>query len=1022
MSQISDEMKSYLGSASMTDEEFLEHYGMPRRSGRYPYGSGKDPYQRTGDFLSRVEELKKQGWEETPENIKEEFRLNTTKYRMEKTISTNERRALQVARAKSLKEDGLNVSKIGKEMGVNESTVRSWLNEDSERRMRKAQETANFLKERVEKDRMIEVGAGTEIELGITRQKLDTALYMLEREGYGVYSNRIPQVTNKNQMTTQKVLCAKDIKPKPGKKSPQEIYEYDKIKTVKEFTSRDGGDSFEKKFNYPASLDRKRLYIRYPDEGGAEKDGIIELRRGVADLSLGNSRYSQVRILVDGKSYLKGMAVYADDKDMPAGKDIVFNTSKKRGSDEWTVVMKKIKDDPDNPFGSAIKDIEQGGQYWYDPATGKRVSANDKSVKNKKLGLINKRADEGDWSEWADALPSQFLGKQSKELARKQLALAKANKEAEFDDYMQLNNPTIKKHYLNKFAESCESAAVDLKAAALPGQKYHVIIPIGTLKDTEIYAPRYPEGSKLALIRYPHGGIFEIPIVTVTHKNPLAKKIIGTDSEDAVGITAKVAERLSGADFDGDTVMCIPTHDRGGKVRITNKDELDGLKNFNNKDSYGYDDSKVDSKGNVHYYRNGKEFKIMQNTNLEMGKISNLITDMTLGGADDKKLAAAVKHSMVVIDAEKHKLDYRQSYIDNNIAALKKEYQIKIDKNGNITYGGAATILSRSKSPVDVDKRRGQPKVNQKGKEWYDPNKPEGSLIYTKAYDKDLYYADSTYNKKTGMKTVVTTSGEKKTYNMNDKKDRDKYEPIMRKDPKTGEITFTNKDNTLSYRVKTRKIKSTLMAETDDAHTLVSYKKHPMEIIYADYANHMKALANRARLEVIRTGNLKSDPNAKKIYKDEVASLMNKLNNARKNSIRERTAQRLATSEMKRRKETNPKMDKEDEAKLAQRLLSKYRNESGSISRKQRGITITDKEWEAIQAGAISENKLKKILDNSDPDLLRERAMPKSRKTLNTAQINRIKAMSASNFTLNQIAEKMNLPASTVANYLKGAK
>lgn len=39
-------------------EEMLMHYGMPRRSGRYPWGSGDNPYQHSGDFLSRVEELK----------------------------------------------------------------------------------------------------------------------------------------------------------------------------------------------------------------------------------------------------------------------------------------------------------------------------------------------------------------------------------------------------------------------------------------------------------------------------------------------------------------------------------------------------------------------------------------------------------------------------------------------------------------------------------------------------------------------------------------------------------------------------------------------------------------------------------------------------------------------------------------------------------------------------------------------------------------------------------------------------
>ena len=146
-------------------------------------------------------------------------------------------------------------------------------------------------------------------------------------------------------------------------------------------------------------------------------------------------------------------------------------------------------------------------------------------------------------------------------MAEKQLKLAKANKAAEYDEIMSLTNPTIKKYYLEKFASNCDKAAVDLKAASLPGQKYHVIIPNNTLKDNEIYAPGYESGTKLALIRYPHGGTFEIPICTVNNKNQLGKKLIGTTSMDAVCINSKIASQLSGADFDGDTVMCIPTHD-----------------------------------------------------------------------------------------------------------------------------------------------------------------------------------------------------------------------------------------------------------------------------------------------------------------------------------------------------------------------------------------------------------------------------------------------------------------------------
>ena len=1002
MNPIASEIASYLGSAEMTDEEFLEHYGMPRRSGRYPYGSGKDPYQRTDDFLARIEKLKKEGWIETPENIKNEFGLTTTQYRMEKSISKDERRILQVARAKSLKEDGLGDTDIGRKMGLPESTVRSLLNQESESRMLQSRKTADFLREQVKEKKMIDVGAEVERELNVSRQKLDTALYMLEREGYNIYGGRVPQPTNKNQMTTLKVLADTDV-------PHSAIYDYEKIKTINDYISRDGGDTYEKKFTYPSSMDSKRLQIRYKEDGGIDKDGIVELRRGVPDLSLGESRYSQVRILVDGTHYIKGMAVYSDD--MPDGVDVVFNTNKSK-STPMKKVLKEIKADPDNPFGSAIKDADQGGQYWYDdPKTGK-----------KKLGLINKRADEGDWSDWADALPSQFLAKQSKQMAKKQLDLAKADRAAELDEIMSLTNPTVKKYYLEKFASSCDSAAADLKAASLPGQKYHVIIPVNSMGDDKVYAPNYKDGTKLALIRYPHGGTFEIPILTVDNKNATARKLLGTDVKDAIGITAKVAERLSGADFDGDTVMCIPTHDRRGRVKVTSTPELEGLKGFDNKLQYGSVE-KIHPDGTKHYYRGDREIKIMKNTNTQMGIISNLITDMTLGGASNDELAAAVRHSMVVIDAEKHKLDYKQSYVDNNIAALQKKYQPKFDADGNVIGGGgASTIISRAKGQQTVTKRRGEARINAKGKSWYDPTKPEGALLYTTAPDKDVYYADSKYDKKTGIKTVKTTTGKTITYNMNSKSDRDKYEPIMKKDSKTGEVYYTNKDGSIRYRTKKRTIDSTRMAETDDAMTLVSSSKHPMEILYADYANSMKAMANQARKELIRTGNLESNPAAKKIYKNEVASLEVKLNDALKNTVRERTATRLASAEIKRKKEADPDMKKDDIRKLSQRTQSKYRAEVGSISRRDRAIKITDKEWEAIQAGAISDHKLKQILNNSDPDTLRERAMPKASNTLNVTQINRIKAMNASNFTLNQIAEKMNISTATVSKYLKGAK
>ena len=893
-------------------EDNLMHYGTPRHSGRYPWGSGDNPYQRSGDFLSRIEELKNQGLTET--EIAKAMGMSTTQYRAQKSLAKDERRALDVARAKSLREDGLSLNEIAREMGfANDSSVRSLLNERSEARMNQAKKTAEFLKEQIAEKGMIDVGTGVERELGISKEKLKEALAILEAEGYPVYGGRIQQATNPGKHTTLQVVCP------PGTEH-KEIYDYDNIHSVKDYISYDDGESFRKSFVYPESMDSSRLKIRYAEDGGIEKDGVIEIRRGVEDLSLGESHYAQVRILVDGNRYLKGMAVYYDD--LPYGVDVVFNTNKKKGTPTGDV-MKKIHKDPENPFGSLIK--EHGGQSYYDDPNGKYTDP--VTGKKQSLSLINKRAEEGDWGEWSDHLPSQFLSKQSMTLINKQLDLATKDKFAEFDEICSLTNPTVKKALLKSFADDCDSAAVHLQAAALPRQKYQVILPVTDMKDDEVYAPNYKNGEKVALIRYPHGGTFEIPILTVNNKQPTAKRMLD-NALDAIGINSKVAERLSGADFDGDTVMVIPT---GGKVKVTSTPPLKGLEGFDPKLEYG-----------------GKKegtFKPMKNTQTEMGKISNLITDMTLKGATQDELARAVRHSMVVIDAEKHKLDYKQSEQDNGISALKKKYQGTVDENGRY-HEGAATLISRAKSETSVLKRKGSPIIN----------KETGEQRYKEVYEE-----------------------------------------------------YTDKNG----KVKVRTQASTKMAETKDARTLSSGT--PQEEAYADYANNMKSLANRARREMMNTGKIAYSASAKRTYQAEVDSLEAKLNVALKNAPRERQAQILANAAVKAKKQENPDMTKGEIKKANQQALTAARN---SVGAKREPILITDREWEAIQAGAISENRLTQIINNVDTDKLRQRATPRATTTLSSAKVNKISSMNASGYTTAEIAEALGVSASTVSKYL----
>lgn len=893
-------------------EEFMDelmHYGTKRHSGRYPWGSGETPYQHSGDFKSRVDELKKAGKSE--KEIAEEMGLNnTSELRTLISIAKNERRALQVEQAKSLRSRGYSLNEIAREMGFNnDSSVRALLNASSEAKMNEAQKTADALKKIIDEKGMIDVGAGSERELGISKERLNQALYILNCEGYPIYGVGVPQATNPGKQTNLKVICP------PGTEH-KEVYDYENIHSLNDYTSRDGGESFET-FKYPASLDSKRLMINYAEDGGLQKDGVIELRRGVKDLDLGESHYAQVRILVDGTHYLKGMAVYADD--LPDGIDVRFNTNK-TSDKPMKEVLKKIKNDPENPFGTLIK---ANGQSEYEDENGQ-----------KHLSLINKKSDEGDWDNWDDKLPSQFLSKQPEALIKKQLKLTYEDKMSEYDEICSLTNPTVKKKLLEGFASDCDAAAVHLKAAALPRQKYKVILPMTSISDNEVYAPTYENGETVALIRYPHGGTFEIPILKVNNKLAEGKKVLGANAKDAVGISSKVAERLSGADFDGDTVMVIPCNSSTSKVHIMSTPQLEGLKDFDPKFKYG-----------------GKKegtFQQMKNTQTEMGKISNLITDMTLKGATNDELARAVRHSMVVIDAEKHKLDYKQSERDNRIAELKKLYQGRTDENGNY-HEGASTLISRAKSETQVTKRKGSGKI--------DPL--TGEVSYKEVIEE---YTD----------------------------------------PKTGKI-------------KMRTQKSTQMAETKDAYTLVSDYRSKAELAYAEYANQMKALANSARKEMKSAGKIEYSASAKATYQKEVDSLKSKLNLALMNAPRERQAQLIANSAVKSMKQEYPDMTKEEKKKKAQQALAFARVKVGA---KRTPIEVTDREWEAIQSGAITENVLSQMLNHVDMDKLKERATPRTRTAMSEAKINKMKAMSNSGYTTNEIAKALGVSSSTVNKYL----
>lgn len=919
MNPIEKDLRSYFGITS--ESNILEHYGTKRHSGRYPWGSGDNPYQHSGDFLSRVEELKKKGLSEKEiletinDSLPDEYKMGRTEFRIARQKAGHDRKALEYDQIRALKDDGLGWKEIGDKLGMSESSVRSKYNNAIGEKASQAEKIAATLKEEVDKKGMIDISEGANQVLGVSESKLDEAAYILEAEyGYQRYGVGIRQPTNVRQQTNITVLA------KPEFDQKYAYQHQDQIDSLGDYHSDDGGETFTK-LQRPSSLDSSRVAIRYGDEGGLDKDGVMEIRRGVPDLDLGKSHYAQVRILVDGDHYLKGMAVYSDD--LPDGVDVMFNTNKPSGTPKMKV-LKEAKADPDNPFGAAIK---ANGQSMYIGEDGKEH-----------LSPINKLKEEGDWDTMSRNVSSQFLSKQPKKLIENQLNLTVADYKAQYDEIMRYDNPTVKKKLLNDFADTVEGTSMTLKASAFPGQSTKVILPINKIKETEAYCPTYENGTRLALIRYPHAGTFEIPIVTVNNKNVSGKRNLGA-IQDAIGINAKVAERLSGADFDGDTVMAIPVTD---KVNIKSTRALKALEGFDPKTAYAVPE------GNPNNVRLMKK----EEKQREMGVISNLITDMTLRGADEDELARAVKHSMVVIDAEKHKLDYKRSERENGIPELKQKWQIRVDEEGATHYGGASTLLSRRKQTVRVPERRGSVRVD----------KETGEYIY----------------KESG-----------RTFT----------------DPKTG---------------KERKAEDTvsLISETKDARTLSSGTIQ--ENLYADFSNKLKAMANQARKEAVNMKGIQRNPEAAKTYAPEVASLKEKYNNMVANKPKERKAMLIANANIKAKIQEqglDPTIDKKEIKKISSVEMQRARDSVGASGRKSK-ITFTDREWEAVQAGAISDDMLTKFLNSSDSDEIVKRAMPKNVAVMTSAKMSKANAMLRSGYSYAEIAKACGVPESTVYSAL----
>lgn len=907
------------------EEDFLEHYGRsvlegaPIGSGRYRYGSGDGPYQKKKNFQTTVRALRAKGM--TDMQIAKSMQMNSSDFRSKISLNKEQIHAYEVSMAKKLKARGVSNTEIARRLyrdPKKESTVRNLLKEGAKRQNKIFENTKKTLEDELEKYRMLDVGPGTELNLGVSETRLKNILTQMEKEGYTVHRKFAVDQYGKatNQKTTVKVLTKDDVTTKEVYDHMEEI-----VPAGMDHFSDDGGEHYKTR-KPPESISSDRIFVKYAEDGGTNKDGVIEIRRGVPELSLGDANYAQVRIAVDNSHYLKGMCMYSDD--IPKGYDIVFNTNKHQGTPlinsdpEGKSVLKTMKDDPANPFGANITPDEKlilgRNRTWTDENGEVHESA---------IRIVN---EEGRWNDWSKNISAQMLSKQPPALAKRQLDLTYASKREQLNDILALTNPTVKKKLLEEFADGCDSDAVHLKAYGFPGQAGKVILPVETLPPNQIYAPSYKSGTEVVLIRYPHASITEIPSLTVNNNHKDAKRILG-QAIDAVGISPKVAQQLSGADFDGDTVYVIPNPNGD----IKHKKQYDALKDFDPKEEYpGYPGMKVIS--------HGHQQKMM-------GVVTNLITDMTIAHARDDEIVKAIKHSMVIIDSEKHKLDWRRSEQENDIRSLIEKYQVKADG----TVGGASTLISRAKSKTYINQRR--------------------------------------------------------------------YKGI---DPETGEKIYEDTGKT-NWQGKIVQQTSTQMADTKDARTLISRHNELVERVYAKYANQMKELALEARREMVKTPNLKYDPEARKHYASEVDSLKSKLIEAKKNAPLERQALILANLAVKQYVYDNPQLKNDHGAlkKLKGRTLNEKRLVTGAI--KQR-VKFSDREWEAVQAGAVHDTFLKDLLKNADSKQVKQLSMPRERTVISPQRKSRVQQMLNLGYTQGDIAEMLDISVSSVQDIAKESR
>lgn len=1058
--------------------DFIAHVGTPQNfdndphgSGRYRQGSGERPHQHDWDLMARIDKIKATNPGIKPAEIAAQLGYYSTdryghikydKKTGEPIGSVVHLNAVTSLATNHIKQDEYwqikqydnsidpdtgkhyTDTKIAKLMGLaGESSVRNKRKTGEKGNINRFEEIADRLQAEIDSKGVIDISKGVENYLDCSQADVRAAREILADRGYQFQSVVVPQISNANFETTVSCMCA------PGTDTKRLFKNLDQIKQISEVEKTYDHDidsaMTDKGANISPQVSLDRIKIIYGDEGGVEKDGLIEIKavrdengKLVAanpDLSLGNARYAQIRIAVEGNRYIKGMAVYTEGLE----NDIVVNSNKasKKGVDGALKQMERNKDGTiaDNPFGASTVNAQTVMRDRF----GKPILDADGNQIKSAINFVgadkNDAHIEGRWGQWSKNLPAQFLTDLPYNVIKKQLKLQAQIYEENLKEIQSLNNPTVKKNLLIDYGDQLDSASCELKGAPIGGQKTRVLLPMPSLKDNECYCPGLDNGTTVALARFPHQGRWEIPILKVNNNNPEGRAMIG-DGADAIGLNHHNHGVLSGADSDGDTCIVIPMTKKNkatgefdkavevynmpspeGKMYIGNNKDTDyvnvRISEFDTSAAYGLDNPRFANMYRTKIDKNtGKEvkeptykyFKTESAKGKEMGVISNLLQDMRLKGCTDiDELIRADMYSMVVIDAKKHKLNYEQAKADYGIDELVNKYQRKI-VNGVEKVGGASTLITQASSPSNQNLRAVW-KGTEKGA--IDPE--TGKKIFKAPFKttevkatgpefvrvpgSNRYLKDAEGNKIQATWTGKVVQNEDGSYS---------YEPG------TGKGKWV-------YKEQDRKENIPKMQLTDDAHTLLSSKPNKIELLYADYANHCKALANQARKLSLQEKAIEYNPEANKKYATEVKELNEALINAKKNAPRERAAQILATSEYHAiLNAKGSEMDNEDKRKLKGQCLSSARKRCNA--NKDR-VQFTEKQWEAINAGAIKKTTLDDLLKNADKDNYMQLALPKQSRISDSKKAS-ILNLYAAGWSYEQIAEREGISTGSVSNII----